>query len=62
MESGRIDVNLDIVADDDDPYALLSARDANGEQLAQVRVGPEFKFSVAHATAWIENEFRLPGE
>ncbi len=61
-ESGNIDVALDIVPDDDDPYALLSAFDADGKQLAQVRVGPEFKFNLRSATAWIEDEFRRPGE
>ncbi|GAB2877993.1 hypothetical protein GCM10027046_02410 [Uliginosibacterium flavum] len=60
-DDGRIDVNLDIVPDEDDPYAVLSARNAAGEQLAQVRVGPEFKFSIANATAWIEADFRRPG-
>ncbi|MDB5801502.1 MAG: hypothetical protein JWL63_2441 [Rhodocyclales bacterium] len=58
---GRITVTLEIVPDEDDPYALLAARDADGEQLAQIRVGPEFKFNTASATAWIEDEFRKPG-
>ena len=31
--SGQISVTLDIVADDDDPYALLGACDADGEPL-----------------------------
>ena len=31
-KSGRISITLDIVADEDDPHALLSAHDANGEQ------------------------------
>ena len=35
---GRISVTLDIVPDDDDPHALLAARDAAGEELARVRV------------------------
>ncbi len=60
-EGGRITVTLDIVADEDDPYALLSAHDAAGEQLAQVRVAPDFKLAAASASAWIENDFRRPG-
>ena len=58
--SGLILVTLDIVADEDDPYALLAAENADGEQLAQVRVGPDFKLSAASAYAWIEDEFRRP--
>lgn len=60
-DAGSIDVTLDIVPDEDDPYAMLSALDANGEQLARVRVEPDFRFSVRSATAWIEDEFRRPG-
>ena len=61
-DAGRIDVSFDIVPDEDDPYALLGAKDANGDELAQVRVGPEFRFNLANVTAWIEDEFRRPGE
>ncbi|MDB5813603.1 MAG: hypothetical protein JWN23_720 [Rhodocyclales bacterium] len=61
MPDGRINVTLKIVPDEDSPYALLAACDEDGEQLAQVRVGPEFKFNTASATAWIEDEFRKPG-
>jgi hypothetical protein len=58
--SGRISITLDIVAEEDDPHALLGARDANGEQLAQVRVEPGFKLSKASANAWIDDDFRKP--
>ena len=44
----RISVTLDIVADDYDPYALLGAQNAAGEQLAQVRVGVGFRGRVRH--------------
>jgi len=60
-QSGRIRVTLDIVADEDDPHALLRAHDAKDEQLAQVRVDPGFKLSRASANAWIANDFRKPG-
>lgn len=59
--SGRLSITLDIVADEDDPHALLQARDANDELLAQVRVGPGFKLNRASASAWIEDGFRKPG-
>jgi hypothetical protein len=61
MPDGRVNVTLEIVPDEDNPYALLSARDEDDEQLAQVRVGPEFRFNTSSATAWIEDEFRRPG-
>jgi len=57
----ELSITLDIVPADDDPYALLTARDAFGEQLAQVRVSPAFKLTKASAAAWVENEFRRPG-
>ncbi|MFA7281025.1 MAG: hypothetical protein WC100_13110 [Sterolibacterium sp.] len=59
-QAGRISVMLDLVADEDDPHALLSAYDANGDQLAQVRVIPGFKLSKASANAWINDGFRNP--
>ena len=59
-DAGRIEVALDIVPDEDDPYATLSARDAYGEQLAAVRVAPNFKLSPSSAAAWIEGGFRRP--
>ena len=59
-QSGRISITLDLVADEDDPRALLGAYDANGEQLAQVRVGPGFKLSKGSANAWIDDDFRKP--
>ncbi|MES2956907.1 MAG: hypothetical protein V4792_01905 [Pseudomonadota bacterium] len=58
----RINVTLDIVADEDDPHALLSARDAAGDRLAQVRVAAAFKLDAASARAWIDDDFRRPAE
>jgi len=58
--SGRITVTLDIVPDEDDPYALLSALDDTDTQLAQVRVAANFKLNSASAERWIENEFSKP--
>lgn len=59
--SGRISVTLDIVPDEDDPHALLTARDAADEELAQVRVASSFKLNKASANAWIDADFRKPG-
>lgn len=58
--SGRLTISLDIVPDEDDPHALLGASRADGELLAEVRVGPQFKLGMASATAWIDDEFRQP--
>ncbi len=46
-------VTLDIVPDDDEPYAVLKAQDRFGEELACVRVLPTFKLTQAAAIAWI---------
>ena len=59
--TGRIEVTLDIVADEDDAHALLAAVDAEGSELACVRVAASFRLSAASATAWVEDEFRRPG-
>ena len=57
---GEMKVTLDIVTDEDIPYALLTAIDEMGERVAQVRVEPTFKLSPASAMAWVENDFRAP--
>jgi hypothetical protein len=57
----RITVTLDIVPDDEDPHAFLSAQDAAGDSLARVRVAAGFRLSAASAAAWIENGFGKPG-
>ena len=54
---GDVEVTLDIVPDDHEPYALLTAFDAFGEQLAQQRVEPTFKLSRSAAQAWAAGGF-----
>ena len=56
----RVTVLLDIVPDDDNPSATLSAVDEGGKSLAQVRVSPGFKLSRASATAWVEAGYPKP--
>lgn len=58
--NGRVQVLLDIVPDEDNPYATLTALNDDGEQLAQVRVAAGFKFNEASAAAWVENDFLKP--
>ena len=55
-----IRVALEIVRDEDEPHALLSAHDQDGEQLAQVIVRPDFKLNTASAGAWIASGYKRP--
>jgi hypothetical protein len=60
-DSARLLISLDIVPDDDDPSALLTAHDeTNDQQLAQVRVAPSFKLNARSAQAWVDNGFAKP--
>ncbi|OZI35094.1 hypothetical protein CAL29_14565 [Bordetella genomosp. 10] len=58
---GRLTVKLDIVPDEDDPYALLSAYDESGEQLAEIRVAPTYKLNVQRASNWAAGGFGRDG-
>ena len=60
IEGAAVKVTLDIVPDDDHPYALLTATDEDGERMAQVRCGANFKLTPASAIEWIEKGFRKP--
>ena len=60
MPAGRITVTLDIVPDDDDPHALLAARNADGELLGERRVAAGFKLNSASAQRWIESDYGRP--
>ncbi|WP_119153372.1 hypothetical protein [Caldimonas tepidiphila] len=60
IDGERIAVTLDIVPDEYEPYAVLAARDAFGEELASVKVPPTFRLTTASATAWIEGGYRKP--
>ncbi|MDC8783749.1 hypothetical protein [Roseateles koreensis] len=59
-DRGRVLVKLDIVPDDDNPYATLTAEDASGELIAQLKVDAGFKLTEASAQAWAEKEFTRP--
>jgi hypothetical protein len=59
-KSERVTVSLDIVPDEDNPHALLTAHDDSGVQLAQVRVEPSFKLNRSSATNWAEGGFARP--
>ncbi len=57
---GRITVLLDIVPDDDNPYATLSAQDEGGDTLAEVRVDAGYKLNRNTAQAWVDAGFTKP--
>jgi hypothetical protein len=59
--SGRIGVTLDIVPDEDDPYAMLTAIDRDGVEQARQRVAADFRLSATSAAAWIDSGYRKPG-
>src|ERR1700693_1168674 len=58
--SGAVSVTLDIVPDEDNPYATLSAQDDSGEQLAAIRIAPDFRLDRNSAAAWIESGYQNP--
>lgn len=51
-------VHLDIVPDEYDPHATLTALDADGEAVARVRVSADFRLTPRSASQWIRNGFR----
>ena len=58
--SGRVTVTLDIVPDEDNPYAMLSARDEGGVMLADIRVAANFKLTRASAERWAARNYERP--
>ena len=58
--SARFTVLLNVVPDEDNPHALLSAQDEGGQVLAQMRVTASFKLNRSSATHWVENDFARP--
>lgn len=60
VQDQTIRVALDIVADEDNPHALLSAYDDDGTPMAQVVVQANFKLNAASAEAWIAGGYARP--
>ena len=56
----ELKITLDIVPDEEHPYALLAAIDEMGEPVAQARVPASFKLTTDSASAWAANDFRAP--
>jgi len=61
LPEGSVTVLLDITPDEFDPYATLSARNALDEELASVRVAPNFRLTSGSASAWVAGGFGRPG-
>jgi hypothetical protein len=59
-QNGRVTVFLDIVPDEDNPYAMLSAQDEGGELLTEVKVAAGFKLNRQTAQAWVDAEWAQP--
>jgi hypothetical protein len=61
IDGERIKVSLDIVPDDDEPHAWLSAESALGDALGRVRVRADFALTASSAQAWATGGFERPG-
>lgn len=60
VDGENLDVALDITPDEDCPYGTLSARDAFGERVAQVKVSAAFRLSPRSAEQWVRAGFANP--
>jgi len=60
-QMGRVTVLLDIVPDEDSPYAMLTAQDEGGDVLAEIKVEAGFKLNRQSAQAWVDADFAKPG-
>ena len=49
----RMQVDLDVVPDEDDPHAILTVRDPAGETVSRSRVPANFKLTSESARRWI---------
>ena len=55
LEDGaRMQVDLDVVPDEDDPHAIVTVRDRRAEITARSRVEANFKLTSESARKWIE--------
>jgi hypothetical protein len=57
----RVTVWLRIMPDEDNPYAVLSAQDEAGDELANIKVDAGFKLNRQTAQAWVDADFAKPG-
>jgi hypothetical protein len=62
LPDGRWEVTLDIVPDEFEPHAVLTAFDAEGTECAHEKVAADFKLTPAIAESWISSDFRRSAE
>ena len=60
IEGTEYKITMDIVPDEEHPYATLSAYDMDGEKLGQVKTSAAFRLTQSNAIQWVENDFRDP--
>ncbi len=53
-DGARVQVDLDVVPDEDDPHAFLTVRDSAGVVVSRSRVAPNFKLTSSSARKWID--------
>jgi hypothetical protein len=53
-DGARMQVDLDVVPDEDDPHAFVTVRDKAGEIVSRSRVAANFKLTSASAEKWIK--------
>jgi hypothetical protein len=49
----RLQVELDIIPDEEDPHAILTVRSSTGETLSRARVAANFKLTAESARQWL---------
>lgn len=59
-KAGRVTVLLDIVPDEDNPYATLSAKDESDDLLAEVKVHAGYQLNRQTAQVWVDGGFEKP--
>ena len=60
VEGVEYKVTLQIVPDEEHPYAKLAAFNSDGELVGSVRTSAAFRLTNPNAIKWIENDFRDP--
>jgi hypothetical protein len=60
-QGSQLCVALELIPDEDDPHAVLTAADWTGSELARRRVPTSFRLTPASAARWVQDDFRLDG-
>lgn len=60
VDGEHVKVDMDIIPDDDDPHAMLSAFDASGDRLGLAKVDASFRLTSDSAYAWASKGYGRP--